>query len=76
MKPIEQSPNYLVQLQIKSGLTKAELANRLSMSLKSWDNLISKNASQKLPNVKFEFLLLLAGEHPDLTLSKRANAEH
>lgn len=67
----EQNPEYLAQLQVKTGLTKTELAERLNMSLKSWDNLISKNCLQKLPSVKFEFLLLLAGEHPQYILSKR-----
>ncbi|MHB9331404.1 hypothetical protein ACP3S7_28300 [Phytobacter ursingii] len=67
----EQSPEYLAQLQLKTGLTKTELANRLNMSVKSWDNLISKNCIQKLPSVKFELLLLLAGEHPEYILAKR-----
>lgn len=67
----EQSPEYLAQLQAKTGLSKTELAERLTMSLKSWDNLISKNCIQKLPGVKFEFLLLLAGEHPEFILTKR-----
>lgn len=67
----EQTQEYLVELQLKTGMDKKELASRLGMSLKSWDNLISKNAAQKLPDVKFEFLLLLAGEHPDLMLCER-----
>jgi len=67
----EQSPEYLSLLQSKTGLTKSELAERLTMSVKSWDNLISKNCRQKLPGVKFEFLLLLAGEHPEYVLTKR-----
>lgn len=67
----EQSPEYLSELQDKTGLTKPELAERLIMSLKSWDNLISKNCIQKLPGVKYELLLLLAGEHPEYILTKR-----
>lgn len=67
----EQSPEYLAQLQAKTGLTKTELAERLNMSVKSWDNLISKNCIQKLPGAKFELLMLLAGEHPEYLLVRR-----
>lgn len=65
------SPQELKRLQEKSGLNKADLAEKLDMSVAAWDNLISVNCKRSLPTVKFNFLLLLADEHPDYILKKR-----
>lgn len=65
------TPLELKELQLKTGLSKAELAARLGMTAAAWDNLISVNSQRNLPVIKYEFLLLLAGEHPDYVLQKR-----
>lgn len=65
------TPQELKELQQKTGLSKAELAARLGMTAAAWDNLISVNSQRNLPVIKYEFLLLLAGEHPDYVLQKR-----
>ncbi|MQL50032.1 MULTISPECIES: helix-turn-helix domain-containing protein [Photorhabdus] len=66
MTPIE-----LRRLQAKTGLSKQELALRLDMSPRTWENLISVNPEKKLPKIKYELLLLLAGEHPEYKLVSR-----
>lgn len=65
------TPNDLKRLQELTGLSKESLAARLDMSVRSWENLISINTNKKLPAVKYELLLLLAGEHPDYKLTPK-----
>ncbi|MDV1094934.1 XRE family transcriptional regulator (plasmid) [Raoultella ornithinolytica] len=54
------------------GLTQTELANLMGYQLRAWqfkENLDPKQTRQ-LMGGEFEFLLLLAGEHPEYRLQK------
>lgn len=66
------TPNELKRLQLLTGLTRKELAERLGLSLKSWDNLTSVNSKKKILDVRYEILLILAGEHPEFELKRRS----
>ncbi|HCB9298495.1 MULTISPECIES: hypothetical protein [Klebsiella] len=55
------------------GLTQTELANIMGYKLRAWQFKEDTNpeTARRLMDGEFEYLLLLAGEHPLYRLSKR-----
>ncbi|EAO9321715.1 XRE family transcriptional regulator [Salmonella enterica] len=70
---ISNEPKIVKALRIKAGLTQKECANIYGVGIRTWQKKEEENTqnSQKLSQVEFEYLLLLAGEHPDYVLCKR-----
>lgn len=72
MKP-DNRPENVKKLRLKAGLTQKECSNIYGVGLRTWQKKEEVNTqnSQSLSQVEFEFLLLLAREHPEYTLCKR-----
>ncbi|EHO7201659.1 TPA: XRE family transcriptional regulator [Salmonella enterica subsp. enterica serovar Java] len=70
---INNVPKTVKALRIKAGLTQKECSNIYGVGIRTWQKKEEENTqnSQKLSQVEFEYLLLLAGEHPDYILCKR-----
>jgi hypothetical protein len=65
------TPQELKRLQTKSGLSNAELADWLMISVKRLMNAKSENSLSPLSAQQFQLLLLVADEHPVYTLLKK-----
>lgn len=66
------TPETIRAIRARMGLTQTELANLMGYQLRAWqfkENLDPKQTRQ-LMGGEFEFLLLLAGEHPEYRLQK------
>lgn len=73
MKP-DNTPENVKKLRLKAGLTQKECSHIYGVGLRTWQKKEEVNTqnSQSLSLVEFEFLLLLAGEHPEYVLCKRS----
>ncbi len=71
MKP-DNTPENVKKLRLKAGLTQKECSHIYGVGLRTWQKKEEVNTqnSQSLSLVEFEFLLLLAGEHPEYVLCK------
>ncbi|APG53517.1 TPA: transcriptional regulator [Klebsiella aerogenes] len=70
---MENNAKNIKALRLKTGLTQKEMAERYGVGIRTWQKKEEDGtqSSQKLSNFDFEYLLLLAGEHPDFVLEKR-----
>lgn len=71
---IENTPENIKRLRKKIGLTQKECAEMFGMTARSWrrkEEATGTVSGSKLSPVEFEYILLLAGEHPEYVLSKR-----
>ncbi|MEG9385091.1 XRE family transcriptional regulator [Morganella morganii] len=61
------TPENIKALRLKAGYTQKQCAEIYGIGLRGWQKKeeVNTQSSQKLSKVEFEFLLLLAGEHPD-----------
>ncbi|EHR3281977.1 TPA: XRE family transcriptional regulator [Escherichia coli] len=53
------------------GLTQTELAHKMGYQLRAWQFKEDRNKPRRLMAGEFEYLLLLAGEHPEFILTPR-----
>lgn len=72
---LNNEPAIVKALRLKAGLTQKSCSIIYGVGLRAWQKKEEDNPqnSQKLSKVEFEYLLLLAGEHPDYVLNKRDN---
>lgn len=70
---IKNEPEIVKSLRLKAGLTQKECSHIYGVGIRTWQKKeeINTQNSQNLSKVEFEYLLLLAGEHPDYILCKR-----
>lgn len=70
------SPENIKVLRKKIGLTQKECAEMFGMTARSWrrkEEPQTTASNTTLSPIEFNYLLLLAGEHPDYVLCKRNN---
>lgn len=70
---LNNEPATVKALRLKAGLTQKSCSLIYGVGIRTWQKKEEENTqnSQKLSKVEFEYLLLLAGEHPDYVLNKR-----
>ncbi|ELR5578979.1 XRE family transcriptional regulator [Escherichia coli] len=75
---INNEPSTVKALRLEAGLTQKECSLIYGVGIRTWQKKEEENTqnSQKLSKVEFEYLLLLAGEHPDYVLNKRNNSSN
>ena len=74
---IENTPENIKKLRKKIGLTQTECGEIFGVGLSTWQKKEAKTHNQlNLSKGEFEYLLLLAGEHPEYVLCKRGNKTH
>uniref|UniRef100_UPI00132FC686 XRE family transcriptional regulator n=1 Tax=Escherichia coli TaxID=562 RepID=UPI00132FC686 len=68
-----KTPKKIKKLSLKAGITQKQCSHIYGVGLKKKKKKEEVNTqnSQSLSLVEFEFLLLLAGEHPEYVLCKR-----
>lgn len=65
------TPAKLKELRDQLGYSNQQMADLLGISSQTWLNKISASSnSGKISKLEFEFLLLLAGSHPDYKIEK------
>lgn len=74
---LDNSPKNVRVIRKKIGLTQTQCANLFGVSLRSWQRREAEGTVKdiKTSKIEFEYLLLLAGKHPDYVLCKRAKEE-
>lgn len=65
------NPSEIIRLQLKTGLSNADLASFLHISTKRLLNAKSQNTKTSLTPLQDFMLLLLADEHPDYSIVQR-----
>src|SRR4051812_33685625 len=66
------APEEVKLARVTAGLTHQECANRFGYELRSWQKKEEDgNSARALSIGEFEFLLLLAGDHPAFELKKK-----
>ncbi|HFO7682285.1 TPA: helix-turn-helix domain-containing protein, partial [Escherichia coli] len=71
------TPENIKKLRKKIGLTQTECGEIFGVGLSTWQKKEAKTHNQlNLSKGEFEYLLLLAGEHPEYVLCKRGNMTH
>ncbi|HAF2404710.1 TPA: XRE family transcriptional regulator [Salmonella enterica] len=70
---INNTPESVKLLRLKAGLTQKECSQIYGVGIRTWQKKEEVNTqnSQSLSKGEFDYLLLLAGEHPDYVLCKR-----
>ena len=72
---IENTPENIKKLRKKIGLTQTECGEIFGVGLSTWQKKEAKTHNQlNLSKGEFEYLLLLAGEHPEYVLHKKAES--
>ncbi|EEB1245412.1 XRE family transcriptional regulator [Salmonella enterica] len=66
---MEKIPSNVKKLRIDAGLTQQECADIFGLTINNWQK--KEYGAVKTSNAEFNYLLLLAGEHPDYILTKR-----
>lgn len=61
----------LINLRDSLGYNNSQMAQLLGISEKTWKNKISNGNSGKINKLEYEFLLLLAGKHPDYSINQK-----
>ena len=71
----ENTPENIKKLREKLGITQTECGKIFGVGLRTWQKKeeAKTHNSLSLSKVEFEYLLLLAGEHPDYILEHRKN---
>lgn len=74
---IEKTPENIKKLREKIGITQTECGKLFGVGLRTWQKKEEAKTHNRLNLSKgeFEYLLLLAGEHPDYVLFSRRNIE-
>lgn len=57
------------ELRLAAGLSQEGAAERFNLSLRVWQTKEAASKPTLLSQVEYEFLLLLAGRHPNFTLT-------
>lgn len=72
--PSSYTAEQLRQLQVLTELSNEQIAEVLGISPKTWMNRISQGSETagRMKKAEIEFLLLLAGIHPDYELKRRS----
>ncbi|EAS2903886.1 TPA: XRE family transcriptional regulator [Salmonella enterica] len=69
---VENTPENIKKLRKKIGLTQTKCGEIFGVGLSTWQKKETKTSNQlNLSKGEFEYLLLLAGEHPEYVLCKR-----
>ncbi|EBV3242509.1 XRE family transcriptional regulator [Salmonella enterica subsp. enterica serovar Oranienburg] len=70
---MNNTPENIKKLRNKMGITQTECGEIFGVSLRTWQKKEEAKTHNRLNLSKgeFEYLLLLAGEHPDYILCKR-----
>lgn len=73
--PTSYTAEQLRQLQLLTELNNEQIAAVLGVSPKTWMNRISQGSETagRMKKAEIEFLLLLAGIHPEYELKKRSD---
>ncbi len=69
--PVMSAQNDIRSLRIEAGMTQANAAERFNLSLRVWQMKESHSKPAQLSQGEYEFLLLLAGKHPEYQLSTK-----
>lgn len=72
--PSSYTAEQLRQLQVLTELSNEQIAEVLGISPKTWMNRISQGSETagRMKKAEIEFLLLLAGIHPEYELNRRS----
>ncbi|PQQ32931.1 hypothetical protein C6H68_25745 [Photorhabdus luminescens] len=70
---VDNTPENIKKLREKIGITQTECGKLFGVGLRTWQKKEEAKTHNRLNLSKgeFEYLLLLAGEHPDYVLCKR-----
>lgn len=73
----ENTPENIKKLREKLGITQTECGKIFGVGLRTWQKKEEAKTHNRLSlsKVEFEYLLLLAGKHPDYVLEHRKNIE-
>lgn len=73
---VDNTPENIKKLREKIGITQTECGKLFGVGLRTWQKKEEAKTHNRLNLSKgeFEYLLLLAGEHPDYLLCKRSKS--
>ncbi|RAP69705.1 yajA domain protein [Candidatus Erwinia dacicola] len=75
---INNTPENVKAIRKKLSLTQTQCAKLFGVSLRSWQRREAEGTIKdiKTSKIEFEYLLLLAGEHPDYLINKRSGSSN